>query len=180
MAQTSDVLLLSGLPGSGKTRYTRWLERVGWTCLRVDDQHTWDLSTKIAFSNALQGADDGLLAIVAASPGGFVLEWGFPVAHLPTIEAMLGRGYNAWYFDGHGESALSAWLQARPNASQAAVATCREQIASLQSCADTIRRLYGSRILYTVKPDGKRVRHMPERKIHRHLGLVNGPPSSHE
>ena len=107
------LLILSGLPGAGKTTYACWLERRGWGRLSVDhSDQAPALAT--AWWRAV-GGDDTQLYAIARSYTGVVIEWGFSPARLSEVKAMIDSGYDAWYFDGDHQAALASWKTAWPD-----------------------------------------------------------------
>jgi hypothetical protein len=103
-------LLITGLPGSGKSHFGRALGHLGWTFLEGDNAGAWPDTVHEAWDLALAGDDDSLREEAHRNPGGLVIEWGFPASHLETIKSLMERGYECWYFDGDREAALEAWL----------------------------------------------------------------------
>lgn len=157
----SAILLISGLPGVGKSHFVDWLGRRGWGCLHSDDdpddRREWLWA-------AARGADEALLAAAAKHPAGFVVEWGFPPDAFHLVEAMIERGYNAWYFDGDPDSALLCYL--RRGGSWRTTHNWRVQAAGLRAIEDRIRAAYEPRILVTLRAGPV---HLPEREIFRSI-----------
>jgi hypothetical protein len=143
-----DVLLISGLPGAGKTTFTDWLVGHDWGCLRSDDIGTLDPEQRLAFQQVCLGNDEPLLILASRYPAGFVFEWGFPGGNIDLVEAVIGRGYNAWYFDGDWDAARQGWTSRWP---RRPVEEWWAQARSLQRVAARIRDIYGTRILRTVE-----------------------------
>jgi hypothetical protein len=157
-----DVLLLSGLPGAGKSHFAKWLEGCGWGRLESDDA---DPRVREVLGAAVGGSDEPLLSERRKYPLGLVLEWGFPMDWLPQLRAMIGRGYNAWYFDGDREAALQGWTNAHQGWD---VGLWHQQVQRLDARWPEICPLYRSKILTTVGPGPW---HLPEQEIHRLMGL---------
>jgi hypothetical protein len=113
----SDVLVLSRLPGSGKTYYARWLERHGWhriECgrLRIGplDRAWADLITQDPITDATTRC---FIDAAAAVPSArLVVEWGFPIQYLSRIRGLLGAGFDCWWFDGDQQASLRSWRRA--------------------------------------------------------------------
>lgn len=131
----SDVLLISGLPGAGKTQYTDWLSGQGWGYLRSDES-----ADHPALLAAIFNDDDGPLRAAADGyPTGFVVEWGLPVGCLPQLKAMLRRAdYDAWYFNGNPDAAFAAWQQ-RKDRTPDDESNCHRQFADLEASFETRR-----------------------------------------
>jgi len=96
------VLLISGIPGSGKSTFGRWLEETHGF-LHVDmeagglDRHglrpSWeqflsDLSSRV-FCNQLFDLSKPV-----------ALDWGFPVTSLLAVDALQRQGVRPWWFTG--------------------------------------------------------------------------------
>jgi len=158
-----DVLLISGIPGSGKTRYAKWLEGHGW---RVESDRLGPSSDSLSegFRRAVEGDDGPLLEAAGESPG-LVVEWGFPVQALPLVEAMIRRGYKAWYFEGDRDAALTAWTSNW--ASVQPKENWWAQVAGLDSVLPRIRAIYVNRIIRTVEAGPT---HLAEPDIHKLMG----------
>lgn len=161
MGAPSDILLITGLPGSGKTRYTQWLEARGWGCVRYDDEPK-------RLDPVISGDDTTLLAEAARFPNGFVIEWGFPGQYLGRVRSMIARGYRAWYFDGDRAAAFAGWKSVHPDVDER---TWRIQVANLDGVKPQIREVFGSRMLTTVFPGP---RYLTEEEIDTQLGLGSG------
>lgn len=161
MSAPSDVLVISGIPGAGKTTYTRWLEERGWGCLRMDDRDQDDRLVR-----AIYEENDGpLLETVQTHGAGFVVEWGFHVTQLAQVGSMIRRGYNAWYFDGDATAALASWKQQHKLLPSGVF---QGQLDLLKAHMDEIRELYHSKFIATVTPGPT---HPPCEKIHQLLGF---------
>jgi hypothetical protein len=162
MVSPSDVLLLSGLSGAGKSHYAKWLEGRGWGRLEFDNAD--DLVREV-LNAAVGGWDEPLLSERRRHQHGLVLEWGFHTDNLPQLRAMIERGYNAWYFDGDRDAALQGWKAAHP---QLDVRFWHAQVQRLDTHWLEISALYRSKIITTIEPGPH---HVPEKEIHRLIGL---------
>lgn len=162
----SDVLILSGLPGSGKTYYAQWLEGRGWLCLEGDkpDRGPMDHARHELVANLdVPGFVDA--AAVAGKP--MVVEWGFPVRWLPQLRELLEAGFNCWWFDGNRQATLISWRGAQGKARDHEWQT---QVRDISECWPDIATAYGpERILRTIGPGPF---HLPPQQIHRLLGLA--------
>lgn len=174
--QIGDILILSGLPGAGKTHYAKSLERQGWARLESDkvDKRTDALAEgfKLAVPvNLDRKPNDRPLLAAASGFKGLVIEWGFRVDHLPLVEAMAARGYDAWYFDGDWRAAYQGWRareSRRPPDERQPDVNWFNQTAALERAWLRIRALYGSNVISTVLPGPT---YLTESEIDRLLGL---------
>jgi len=130
-----DILLLSGLPGAGKTHYASWLQSTGWG--RVDhDRLDQTNSLDEAWIEVLRGADSRLLRLAGQLPG-VVIEWGFdPLSDISRLTSILDRGYNGWYFDGDADAALDGWRRAWNGALPEFLWTTQTQKAQRDVCSN--------------------------------------------
>lgn len=150
----SDILVLSGVPGSGKTHFAQWLERRGWAAVnhdRLNPQRPLDA----AWIRAYHGDDRPLLQLAGAHKGA-VVEWGFhPAVDCDRFIAVAGRGYNIWYFDADHAEALRSWRRAWNGAMPDA--TWHLQVRRMASIWDRVRDVYGDRVLRTLEQGGSRL-----------------------
>ena len=156
---TSRVLLLSGIPGAGKSTYADWLQTQAWGRVSYDNIAEQPAVVRDAVHAALDGHDAGLTALAALFPG-FVLEWGFPAGWLETVQAMIGRGYNAWFFDADRDAALRSWHDRW--GADADPAYFHEQVNGLDRRWPEIMTAYGDHLITTLGPDGI---HLPVAEI---------------
>jgi hypothetical protein len=117
---------------------------------------------------AINGADDGLIALPKQYKHGLVIEWGFSTADLERVKALINRGFDAWYFDGHREAALQGWTRAHPDWNPSLWHT---QVGALDANWPAIGSLYRGRIIMTV---ARGPWHLPPEHIHRLMGLPGG------
>ena len=114
---TSDTLLvISGVPGAGKSHFGRWLRSKGWRWIDNDKVASKPSKDVIEASwLGVFGVGDaterikGFVNAARADATPTVLEFGFPVQLLPVVEAMRASGALAWWFTGDGPTCLSDW-----------------------------------------------------------------------
>jgi hypothetical protein len=163
------ILILSGLPGIGKSELAEALQLEGWLRLSVDEEDKAPPRLRAAWSSAFNGIDSGLRSLAATCPG-VVIEWGFHTVDLPTIEALIDRGYDVWYFDGDRGTALAGWKTAHPTSPEH---SWYDQVERLDKAAIRIARLFGPKALTTTRPDGTR---LTVEEIRAHIGVPPRPP----
>ena len=123
-------LLICGIPGTGKSTFSRWLAA----------QHSYvHVDVDVGVSTPL----DELMK----SPR-LVIDWGFPLASFATVEALIERGLEPWWFDGDRGAALSSFLS-RGNVPKVA---WDQQLAGIESRWQDIARLFRGRILNVIAP----------------------------
>jgi hypothetical protein len=141
-------LLITGLPGSGKSEFAEALHDLGWTFLEGDRADRWPDDVHDAWDRALDGDDAGLLDVARRNPGGLVIEWGFPADRLPTIKSLISRGYECWYFDGDRAAAFEAWRNAKPTRPEG---WFHEQVDGLAAIQHRIEEVFGARRTMTIE-----------------------------
>lgn len=158
------ILLVTGIPGSGKSTFLDYLKQRGWRVLRGDDRQHWAQGAQDAWSAALGGDDTPMQSIAAAESVGLAIEWGFPAGHLDTIESWLARGYDIWFFDGDHVAAFAAWRAAHPICPEALF---HQQLSGLTAIGPEISRVLAGRRIITVSSGPT---HMPPEEILRAIG----------
>ena len=149
-ARLDGVLVISGLPGTGKSVYARWLEQRGWGRVSVDEllgraSVSWSRLERAVVA-AING-DDGALRTEAATYPGVVVEWGFHTNDLGRLVSMVERGYVAWYFDGARPAALAGWRNAHPGEPEG---DWHAQVRKLDDAWSQIQAAYGENLIETV------------------------------
>ncbi len=169
-ARWDQVLVLSGIPGAGKTFYARWLEQRGYGRVSVDEllgrpSGSWSQLERAVLA-AINGDDAALRTEAATSPG-VVVEWGFHTSDLGRLASMVDRGYVAWYFDGARAAALEGWRNAHPGKSEE---VWHEQVRMLNEAWSQILSVYGKNVIDTVNDLGV---YLAPEEIDRRLGLAH-------
>ena len=159
---TADVLLIFGMPGTGKTTYSKWLVSHGWGRIQADGAPRQDME---AIRAAILGDATPFLKRRAARPAGFVVEWGHPIPEV--VWRVVALGYNAWFFGGDRNAALLSWL-ARHTEMQGDAGLWHYQVACLEETWPEVCAAFGPKMIATVFPGP---RHLPPPEIHKLLGL---------
>jgi hypothetical protein len=103
------MLVLSGMPGSGKSHYAAHLADQGWRWINHDVASGGDALERLWLAVRTDSLTETLAAFVAAAPTHTVLEFGFPVQYLPVIEALRKAGAVTWWISGDDAACLRAW-----------------------------------------------------------------------
>lgn len=152
------VLLLAGIPASGKTTYGTWLAaKKGW--FHVDLERPGALEAaglRAAWVEVCRSAGSTAGAFVGdlRSRGrNAVLDWGFPPSCLPIVRALVAAGVEAWWLDGDRDAALASY-QARGTGS---IDAWRAQLNAIDRNWPAIAELVGPRVIRTVEPGPRHV-----------------------
>jgi hypothetical protein len=146
-------LLISGLPGAGKSFFVDWLaETRGFAVLKADDGG-------VAFRRLWRVARSGNAGLVRmwllpSVLRRLVLEVGFPPEpEIVAVRTLVAAGFSAWWFTAEPADAFRGWRQAWPGTDRGAFDHQVERIATNWS---TIQNLFPGHVIQTVR-DGKRM-----------------------
>ena len=143
-------LLISGLPGAGKSTFCAWLahER-GFVHVETDVLFGRDLAV-----NALAAPDPAAVAAAATELMGrgpsVVLEWGFRPSLLPQVEATISAGFDPWWLGGSEAAARRSYGQ-RTHRDPGAMRAFEVQVAAIRDAWDGIARVFDGRILTVIE-----------------------------
>src|SRR5438874_4555109 len=148
---SARILLLSGIPGSGKSSYGRWLVHAkGY--LHVDFDHGDLQRHGLAdlFHEVESSGPERFIAELLRRDTPVCLDWGFPPHCLWIVRRLAEAGVDLWWFEADRELAKKHFLN-RPNASEAAF---EEQMANIEASRDAIMKVFGQNIIPALKADG--------------------------
>jgi hypothetical protein len=94
-------LLIAGIPGTGKSTFTRWL---------INHHHY----VRCPFGEEPGPTFWADINEARATRPNVVIDWGFPVSCLPAVRTLIASGVKPWWFDGDRDAALQSFL-ARPD-----------------------------------------------------------------
>jgi hypothetical protein len=149
------MLVISGVPGAGKSRYSARLELIGWKWLNTDtlDRNAPDELESLWLAILTHRADDVGAFVDAAelhsSP--VVVEVGYCLESLPVISALQDAGAECWWFSGDCAGCLRAWRTGRELAPDY---LWMNQIAAIAADWPLIASVYGESVLTTMRADG--------------------------
>ncbi|TMC49240.1 MAG: hypothetical protein E6J14_09245 [Chloroflexi bacterium] len=154
MAATGrQAIVISGVPGTGKSTFAGWLQRErGFT--HVDADHGGlnrpELRKWLPDCQAPSADVEPFCDALRALGERVVLDWGFPVVCLPVIRAIHAAGVTAWWFDGDRAAARKAFIERRT----ASVNDLDRQMAAIARHEAELAIFYEDRLIYAVAEDG--------------------------
>lgn len=143
------VVLISGIPASGKSSYGRWLAREkGFMHLDVEQPGVLRQTGLEAQWNDMFAAASVELFVKALRLAGppVVLDWGFPPRCLSIVEALKNAGVDIWWFDGDRRAARESFL----SRGSVSVHALDVQMAATEKAWPGIQAVFGSRLIETV------------------------------
>lgn len=146
-AITHPPLVISGIPGAGKSYFVRWLAGKGFVTVFNDHPGTGPME------EAWRGRyERGGLAQVAGVAMGLdapvAIEYGFYPPQWREIDQLVDAGCSAWWFDGDRRAAKAAWRSAWRGAMQDTA--WENQIRAIDAESQNLRRVYGAHRIVTV------------------------------
>lgn len=148
------LVLLSGIPATGKSTFGRWLEEnYGFAHIDLESSGldrfglspTWQRICRLPppdvtpFISALQA-----LACPVA------LDWGFPPPWLPLVEALHHAGVTAWWFDGDRAAARTAFI----HRGTVPVSALEQQMRGIEANQSALDAFYQTRTVRAIEVDG--------------------------
>jgi hypothetical protein len=149
-----SVLVVCGIPGSGKSTFCRWLVSTQWVWVDTDEVFRSPLADPVVYEvlGRLPVDVDRLVGHLGARADNVVMEWGFqPLAYMDAIERLVTANVSAWWFDGDREAARRAY-ESRHHGDQAAMAALDLQMDRIELRWQRIEAAFHDRILITVGP----------------------------
>lgn len=148
------LLLLSGIPATGKSSFGRWLEQEqGFVHLDYENGGLDRFGLTPAWRAICQIPPPDVTAFVSAltalqRPVAF--DWGFPLPFLPLVEALHNAGIIAWWFDGDRAAARAAFVRR----ATVPVAALDIQMSAIGASQPLLADFYGSRVIQAISADG--------------------------
>jgi hypothetical protein len=151
---SKPILLLSGIPGSGKSSYGRWLVgNKGYIHLDFDQGDIEKHGLAKLFGEFASGRSDQFIAALLKKDAPICLDWGFPPSCLPIVQRLADAGVDAWWFEAEAQLAKKHFLH-RGTVSEAAF---NEQMTNIDASRGAIMKVFGQHIVHALKPDGTHV-----------------------
>ncbi len=151
------LLLVAGMPASGKSHFGRWLE-AEHGFIHVDAELPGQLDRLGPGSHALWDASiqtkDAMqfAAAIRALGRPTVINWGFPVEYLPFIGLLKEAGFTVWWFDADVQAARVEYASAgRPEHN------FDQQVADICTRRPLIEAVFAPNLLHVLGADGLRL-----------------------
>lgn len=141
MRSSSRILLVAGIPASGKSTYARWLvKNKGFALYDVDFA-----SDKNPLNRWIAQTEE------SGSQG--VIDWGFPPSNLDTVNWLISNGAAAWWFGGDPAAARASFaLRSAKGEHPASLAAFEHQMAQIEANWHRIEPVFRGRIIRSVLP----------------------------
>ena len=130
-------LLISGIPGAGKSTFARWLAaEYGYVRCPTEEE-----AGPTFFTDRDQ---------VRHSTAHVVIDWGFPVGLLGRVRSLIASGVERWWFDGDRNAALQAFLGRTGH--RTTHAAWDVQLGNIKQHWEEIAATFAGRMLNVVSP----------------------------
>ena len=148
MMVSTVIVHVCGIPGSGKTSYSEWLERQkGFLHLEFDQlQRGLGTQSNLSLIELLQANPDAFISRLLQTGQSTVIDWGFSLSDLSLVCRLQQRGTVTWWFDGDRKAARQAFIK-RGTVSPGHF---KVQIDSIEKNWQAIKEIIGTRIIKTV------------------------------
>ncbi len=158
MQAFGHVLVVSGIPGAGKTEFSKWLANRGWFRIEMDRvfacvpaAHDIEARWHAVLSRSITTSQ--FLDEVHRSGCRVVIEWGFAIGNIPQVRLLRDAGFEIWWFDGDVEACRTSWKKVWGDADR----PFEVQTRSLAAHAAQIADLYQGHTVRTVEANGSRL-----------------------
>jgi hypothetical protein len=159
------LLLIAGIPATGKTYFSEWLEskkRFLYICVD-NDPSMRSAGLEEEWKNCLICKDASkFVSTLRLRNQPIVLEWGFPPRYLSIIEVLKHKGFSIWWFDADHEAARNVFIKRGTVSLQA----FEIQMQRIESNWESIETMFAPNIITTLDASGK---HMTVKQIYRRI-----------
>lgn len=150
------LILLAGIPATGKSHFCRWLSaQHGYVHVDIEKAdfrhslglcHVWDI---------MESSGDALPLITALRRLGprVILDWGFPPHCLPIVTTLKNNGANLWWFDGDYDKARHEFIKRNT----VALASFDHQINQIRQSWNKISAVFEGRCMNVLDANGQRM-----------------------
>jgi hypothetical protein len=144
------VVLLTGIPATGKSSYGRWLEaNKGFIHLDLENAKPEHANLVGIWWGICKGTNS-VEAMLQEAGRPVAVDWGFPPHLYPWVQAAKDAGVSVWWFDGDRAAARESFIQR----DTVPVAALDVQMASIANYWPNIEPILGPSIIEAIKPDG--------------------------
>jgi predicted kinase len=138
----TDILVIAGIPASGKSTFARKLQKEGFYYISLngeDDAARTEQLQRDAYLAYRRGDTERLLELLSQSPGPVVVEYGFPPdeGNLQVVRGLRGGGARFVWFECPNDVARGRYRK-RERGRAAAMAAFDRQIALIEERRDQI------------------------------------------
>jgi hypothetical protein len=141
-------ILVAGIPASGKTSYSAWLEREqGFLHLDLDELEKGNGTEKnLDLRDCLRHSAERFLRVVSEVPQPIVLDWGFPPTLLTLADCLNQNGFAIWWFDGDRQVARESFIRR----ATVPIDAFDIQMKSIEEYWQRIQNVFDENLIYTV------------------------------
>ena len=169
-----DILLISGIPASGKSYFCRWLERTQ-SFMHFDvekdgrvEQHGFQELWLNCFAG---GSATPLVEALHGLGLPVAWNWGFPPEAIRVVEMLKQEGAQIWWFDADHAAARTAFIRR----GDVSIECLDRQMPKIVRAWARIESLFRPNIITTLGPDGVP---MPPEDIYRIMRGGQSDPSA--
>jgi hypothetical protein len=149
-----EILLLSGVPATGKSTFGRWLQQErGFLHWDLEKQAVLITGRQLEWSPLLEtrpGIRYFVRELGRMRPR-VALDWGFPPERLGIISALQEEGVHTWWFDGDRTAALESFRRR----GTVPLAAWHIQVSKIEDHWHRIEETYGPRMIRTLDANGR-------------------------
>ncbi len=144
------IVHVCGIPGSGKTSYSEWLEREkGFLHLDFDQLlHGFGTQHKLSLIALFRGNPEAFISRLSQKSQSTMIDWGFPLSMLSQVRWLQQKGTVTWWFDGDREAARQAFIKR----GTVSLKDFLVQMDSIEKNWQAIKEIIGTHIIKTVTP----------------------------
>jgi hypothetical protein len=148
-----SLVLLAGIPASGKSTYGRWLETEhGFWHVDAENATPDEVDVVATWWRLCHGAAS-VNEVVDAPGRPVVIDWGFPPHVYDWVLAVKAAGVAVWWFDGDRAAAREAFIKR----ATVPVELLDIQMSSLMQYWPQIEPIVSSSTIETIRTDGSYV-----------------------
>jgi hypothetical protein len=150
-----QLLLIAGIPATGKSYFCRWLTREhGFIHVDVDSPTSPEARHILAVLKVCWGARTitAATATLGTLEPRVVVDWGFPPEQLPLVQRLKDAGTRLWWFDGDRDRARAEFVRR----GTIPILCLDVQMAKIARSWEEIRGVFHPNIIDVLGADGQR------------------------